>query len=435
MRAFRRRPLEFLTAVHRQHGDVAHFRLFRQNTYLLAHPDFVRELLINDAGATIKSLALQRSKNLLGEGLLTSEPPLHTRQRRLLQPAFHREKLEQYATQMVEVAERWLDAWEQRGIGNAPFDLHNEMMQLTLTTVTRTMFSADVGELAQELSGITNTIISMFPYLLLPFADHIEDWPLPISRRFRAARGRLDHMIQGLIAERRTANTGGRGDLLSMLLDAQDTEGDGGGMSDRQVRDELVTIFMAGHETIANALSWTWYLLALHPEAEARLHRELDQVLGGRPPSVAEVESLRFTRAVLAEAMRLFPPVWAVSRLTKAPLRFGGYELPPRSLCILSQWVTHRDPRFWPDAGRFLPERWLDAAEAPPKYAYFPFGAGSRVCIGERFAWMEGTLLLALFAQRWVFRLQSSEPVVPLPLITLRQRGGLPVTAQLRRGA
>jgi cytochrome P450 len=408
--------------------------MIRQPAYLVSNPDHVRDLLIQHGADTTKSLALRRSKALLGEGLLTSEPPLHTRQRRLMQPAFHRDRLQSYGKLMIATGQEWLCGWRERHIEACSFDLHSEMMQLTLSIVVRALFSTNVAPLAEEMSRVTNTIMEMFPWLILPYVENIENWPLPVSRRFRKARERLDHVIYGLIQERRAAADPGQ-DLLAMLLAAQDPESVGGQMNDKQVRDELLTLFLAGHETTANALAWTWYLLSQNLEAEARFHRELADVLGeGRAPEVCDAEALPYTTAVLTESMRLYPPAWAIARIPKVPIRLGDYEIPAKSLCLACQWVTHRDGRFFREPERFVPERWLQPEEKRPRFAYFPFGAGPRICIGERFAWMEGVLLLAMFGQQWRFRLAPDADVVPQPVITLRPKYGLKVIAE-RRGA
>jgi cytochrome P450 len=408
--------------------------MIRQPAYLVSNPDHVRDLLIQHGADTTKSLALRRSKALLGEGLLTSEPPLHTRQRRLMQPAFHRDRLQSYGKLMIATGLEWLCGWRERHIEARSFDLHSEMMQLTLSIVVRALFSTNVAPLAEEMSRVTNTIMEMFPWLILPYVENIENWPLPVSRRFRKARERLDHVIYGLIQERRAAADPGQ-DLLAMLLAAQDPESVGGQMNDKQVRDELLTLFLAGHETTANALAWTWYLLSQNLEAEARFHRELADVLGeGRAPEVCDAEALPYTTAVLTESMRLYPPAWAIARIPKVPIRLGDYEIPAKSLCLACQWVTHRDGRFFREPERFVPERWLQPEEKRPRFAYFPFGAGPRICIGERFAWMEGVLLLAMFGQQWRFRLAPDADVVPQPVITLRPKYGLKVIAE-RRGA
>ncbi len=434
--AFRRSPLATMESLHKQYGDVVQFRLLHRRAYLISDPQLIYEVLVTQNANFTKSPVLKRAKVLLGEGLLTSEEPLHLRQRRLTQPAFHRERLRGYAGIIVDFTNYWIERWEQEwpaliSVGQ-PVDLHSEAMQLTLSIVSKALYNADMRSDARSISQIGTAVANMFRLTTLPFAQHILKLPLPISRDFRAARGRLDELMYGLIAERRASNQD-KGDLLSMLLVAQDNEGDGGRMSDVQVRDEILTLFLAGHETTANALSWTWYLLSQNPDAERRLFEEVDSVLGGREPSVDDVDALHCTYAVFAESMRLYPPAWVMGRTATEAFDLGGYRLPAGAVCFMSQWLLHRDARFWPEPARFLPERWLTADPQRPKLAYFPFGAGPRLCIGERFAWMEGVLILARVAQHWRFCLAPGARIVPQPLITLRLKYGLPVIPERRR--
>lgn len=271
----------------------------------------------------------------------------------------------------------------------------------------------------------------MLNLLLLPGAGALRWLPTSTGRRFQKARKRLDQTIYGLI-ERRRKNGEDLGDLLSMLLLATDEDG-AGGMSDRQVRDEAMTLFLAGHETTANALTWTLYLLSQNPDCERRLHREIDAALGGRPPEFDDLPRLPYTGMVLAESMRLYPPAWGVGRLALEDYRIGEWRVPAGSVLLMSGWVTHRDPRWWPEPERFDPGRWTaEAKDARPKFSYFPFGGGSRLCVGERFAWMEGGLVLASIAQRWRPRLVPGHPVEPEPLITLRPRHGMRMTLDPR---
>ena len=272
----------------------------------------------------------------------------------------------------------------------------------------------------------------MFPRTVLPFSEILDKLPLPSTRRFEKARERLDGIIYGLIEERR-ANGEDRGDLLSMLLMSQDEEGDGKGMTDLQVRDEAMTLFLAGHETTANALTWTWYLLSQHPEAEKGLHEELDAVLGNRLPTVEDLDRLSYTRMVLAESMRLYPPVWAVARRAINDYEVDGFVAPAGSFVFMSQYVTHRDERFHPDPLRFDPERWTPERQASRlQFSYFPFGGGPRRCIGESFAWMEGILVLATLARKWKARLVPGHRVELKPLITLRPKHGMRMTLERR---
>jgi cytochrome P450 len=426
--AFRANPLTFLAGAAREYGDLVYFKVARQHMYLVNHPDYVREVLVNKQGNFLKSRALQRAKILLGEGLLTSEGQQHLRQRRLVQPAFHRERLAGYAAAMSDQAVRVRDRWQ----GGSAMDVSTEMARLTLSVVAKALFSADVESEAPEIGAAMNTILQMFRVLLMPFSEYLDKLPLPSIRRFKEARARLDATIYGLIRERRKSGVD-TGDLLSMLLLAQDEEKHSGGMTDEQVRDEALTLFLAGHETTANALTWTWYLLSQHPEVEQRLHQEVDTVLCGRAPEMADVPQLRYAEMILAEALRLYPPAWAIGRMAKGPFELGGVEIPAKSICILCPYLVHRDPRWHPDPERFDPERWTpEAREARPKFSYFPFGGGARVCIGERFAWMEGVILIAAIAQKWRLRLAAGQHVEPLPMITLRVKNGLRMTVEPR---
>ena len=428
LHAFRSNPLSFLIKAAREHGDLVYFRVARQHMYLVNHPDYVREILVTNQGNFTKSRALQRAKVLLGEGLLTSEGQHHLRQRRLAQPAFHRERLAGYAAAMSETAVRVRERWQ----AGSSMDISVEMAQLTLSIVAKTLFSADVESEASEIGKAMTAVLQMFQLLVMPFSEYLAKLPLPSVRRFEKARARLDETIYGLIRERRKSGQD-TGDLLSMLLLAQDEEKDGGGMTDKQVRDEALTLFIAGHETTANALTWTWYLLSQHPEVERRLHREIDAVLGGRAPELADYPELRYAEMILSEALRLYPPAWAVGRMAKSGFELGGVEIPAKSICILSPYLVQRDARWFPDPEKFDPERWTpEARETRPKFAYYPFGGGARVCIGERFAWMEGVLVMAAIAQKWRLRLEPGQRVEPHPLITLRVKNGLRMTVEPR---
>jgi cytochrome P450 len=420
--AFRRDPLKFLTRLAREHGDVVPFRMGPQRVLLLNHPDLVKDALVTRADCFHKGRALQRSKRLLGEGLLTSEGEHHRRQRRLAQPAFHRKRIDSYGAVMVDYVARDSSRWHD----GETLDISHEMMRLTLGIVGKTLFDADVESDTDEIGGALTELLELFQMLLLPYSEYLERLPLPVNRRFTRARAKLDAVIYRIINERR-ASGADRGDLLSMLLLAQDEEGAGDSMTDEQIRDEALTIFLAGHETTANALAWTWYLLSQNPQVEAKLHAELDAVLvGGRLPTVEDLPQLRYTEMVLAESMRLYPPAWVVGRLAIKDYAVGGHVAAVGTLVLISQYVLHRDPRFFPEPLCFDPERWTpEAKEARPPYAYFPFGGGARRCIGEGFAWMEGTLIIAAIARRWRMRPIPDHPVVPHPRMTLRAKHGI----------
>jgi cytochrome P450 len=431
--AFRRDPLNYLTRLAREHGDVVYFHVGSQRAYLLNHPNLVRDVLVTHQDYFHKGRALQRSKRLLGEGLLTSEGEHHRRQRRLAQPAFHKRRIESYGDVMTAYAARHSARWQD----GASVDIAREMMRLTLAIVGKTLFDADVEGDADEIAGALTEIMELFNMLLLPYSEYLEKLPLPQMRRFERARAKLDSIIYRIVEERRRAPSDA-GDLLSMLLAARDEEGDRSGMSDRQVRDEVMTLILAGHETTANALSWTWYLLAQHPDAEKRLHAELDEVLarGRRLPTVEDLPRLRYTEMILSESMRLYPPAWIVGRLAIKDYEVRGYVVPAGSLVLASQYVMHRDARFFADPERFSPERWTaEGKEARPAYSYFPFGGGARRCVGEGFAWMEGVLLVATLASRWRMRLDPAHRVETFPRITLRPRRGVRVTLERRAGA
>jgi cytochrome P450 len=423
---FRKDPAGFLEKVARQYGDVVYLPLGRQHIYYLGHPDAIRDILVAQQHKFKKSRMLERARVLLGDGLLTSEGEHHRRQRRLVQPAFHRDRLAGYGAAMVDRAAMVRDQWSS----HKPIDVLQEMMRLTLAIVARTLFSAEVDSEADEIGGALTQVFDLFEVVLMPFSELLEKLPLPAVRRFKRARKRLDATIYRLIEERRTSG-GDAGDLLSMLLLARDEEGTGG-MTDQEIRDEALTLFLAGHETTADALTWAWYLLSQNPQAEAALHAELDRVLAGRTPSFEDLPHLRYTESVFSEALRLYPPAWGIGRRALEDYRVGDFLIPARSVVLTSPYAVHRDPRWFADPLAFRPERWLADDPARPKFAYFPFGGGARVCIGERFAWMEGTLLLAALGQRWRLRLEPGHRVETHARITLRPKHGMRMIPELR---
>ena len=399
-----------------------------QPVFFINHPDLVRDLFVVKAHKFTKGRALKRAKVLLGNGLLTNEGDSHLRQRRMIQPAFHRTRIADYARSMTVFGDRMADEWTNGKV----LDIDREMMRLTLQIVAKTLFSAEVDDDADRVGKAMTTMVELFNFLLLPFSELLEKLPLPQSRRFRQARKILDDVIYSIIDERRRSGED-KGDLLSMLLLAQD-EDDGGTMTDEQVRDEALTLFLAGHETTANALTWTWYLLSQNPAAEVALHAELDTVLQGRCPTIDDLPLLKYAEAVLAESMRLFPPAWAIGRNTVEDHDFGGFTARPGTLVLTSPYVMQRDARFWEAPLDFIPERWssMTVKEAGQRYIYFPFGGGVRRCIGESFAWTEGILLIAIFARKWKFRLEPGQKIGVNPQITLRPKYGMRMTAESR---
>jgi cytochrome P450 len=418
---FRRDPLKLLLDSARAHGDVVHLRFGPQDIYLLNHPDYIRDVLVTNSRNFVKSRGLEMAKKFLGESLLTSEGAYHRRQRRLAQPAFHRQRVNAYAAVMVEHAARTCNRWEP----GETVDISQEMMRLTLGIVGKTLFDADVESEASEIGKALTSVMQLFERITNPFAGLLDKLPLPSNVRWLNAKQRLDSTIHRIIDEHRASGVD-RGDLLSMLMAAQDEEGDGGMMTDAQLRDEAMTLFVAGHETTANALTWTWYLLSQHPDVEARMHAEINSVLDGRTPIADDVVKLRYTEMVFAESMRLYPPAWTLGRRVLSDYTVGGYVLPEGSIVLMSPWVTHHDARYFPEPFKFDPERWTpEARESRPKFSYFPFGGGPRVCIGEQFAWMEGVLLVATIAQQWKMCLAPDQIIEPKPMITLRPRYGM----------
>jgi cytochrome P450 len=407
-------------------GDVTFIKMGNQSMYFINHPDHIRDMLVVNADKFIKGRALQRSKALLGNGLLTSEHEYHLRQRRMMQPAFHRARIAEYSRSMVEYALRIADEWKDGEVR----DIDREMINLTLQIVGKTLFNAEVSDDAEKIGAALNTMVELFNFLLLPFSEWLEKLPLPHARRFNKARRDLDEIVYGLIDDRRRSGVD-EGDLLSMLLTAKD-ETDDSSMTDEQVRDEALTLFLAGHETTANALTWTWYLLSRNPPCRDKLHDELRNVLNGRPPTFDDIPSLKYTEALLAESMRLYPPAWAVGRTAIADHEFDGYLVPRGSVVLLSPFVLQRDARFWSDPLIFDPERWFKVSvkEAGQRYIYSPFGGGVRRCIGEGFAWTEGILLIAALAQKWKLNLVKGQRVDVRPQITLRPKYGMKMSIQ-----
>jgi cytochrome P450 len=433
MLAQRRPPHRFLEEAVRTYGGLAHIRVAREHAYIVGDADLVRLIFVTHGRDTMKGRALQRAKPLLGEGLLTSEGELHRRQRLLVQPAFHHTRIARYAEQMAAAAEEHGRGWVDGG----HVDLAADLSALTLDIVGRTLFGADLKGDASEVGEALAAAIDGFRQQLLPGAALLDRLPLPSRRRTREAIGRLDAIVWRLIAEHRAA--GDTGDVLSMLLSAREA---GSGMSDRQIRDEVMTLVLAGHETTANALAWAFCHLSRRPDQADWLHAELD-ALPDRPLGWGDLPALPRTRAVVAESLRLHPPAWTIGRRLLADVRVGpeagGWLLPAGSICLASQWVLHRDPRYWSDALSFSPARWLDAeggfseqAPGQPRGAWFPFGLGSRVCIGEDFAWTEAVLVLATLARRWAPAVDPAWTLDEDPGVTLRPRGGLPATLRWR---
>lgn len=425
---FRRDRLGFLTRCARSHGDFVGFRLAHRRALLVSRPEAVEQVLVSESDSFIKHFALRSNPfaAVLGKGLLTSKGDFWLRQRRLIQPAFHRPRVHALGATMVRLADRHVAAWR----AGETRDLLSEMIDLTVAIAVKALLDADVGEEGRDVGAALQVLQETFAdrlgvLLLMPL------WfPTAGNRRLRRAVRRIDDVIARLIRERR--RSGARGDdVLSLLLNAQDQ--DPSCLTRRQLHDEVMTLVLAGHETTALALAWTFYLLATHPEADAELAAELRAVLGGRPPTAEDLPRLRFADAVVAEALRLFPPVDVVGREAVAPCEVGGYPVRPGVTVLMSPWVVQRDPRFFEEPEQFLPQRWLDGlAHRLPRYAYFPFGGGPRLCIGKDFALQESVLVLAAVARTFRFTLLPGREVVPWPAFTLRPRPGVPVIVARR---
>jgi cytochrome P450 len=416
------RPIPLFEHLHKTFGPIAQYRFMGTLIVFINEPAWINEILINQAGSFIKERTLKRMKILLGEGLITSDDPIHMRQRRIAAPAFHRQRIAGYAGEIVRSAAATRDGWRE----GETVDVADAMMKLSLRIIARTLFDAEVTPEVLSVADEVNTIMGLYNFLVaFPKLESVLHWPIPGVVKFRKSRARLDAIVGQMIAERRKLGSealAGRGDLLSMLIAARD-EGDGSGMTDVQVRDEALTIFLAGYETVANALTWTWYLLSQNPEAVERMVAEVDEVLGGRDAVLEDTARLRYTEMVFAESMRLYPPAWAMGRRSTRAVELGEYRIPPGSHFFFSQYVMHRSDEWWDEPLAFRPERFTDEAKAGrPRFVYFPFGGGRRQCIGEGFAWMEGVLALATIAQRWRLEFVAKYPVEMQAKITLRPR-------------
>lgn len=427
MPEYNRDALAFITRC-REYGDVVRARFLYVTAYFLYHPDAIEYILSTNARNFIKSMSVRSNffQRLIGNGLLTSEGDFWRRQRRLAQPAFHRQRISTYGDVMVEYTARMIAVWRK----GETRDVHRDMMRLTLEIVAKTLFNADV-------SGDADLIGKTLAEIVKPFASQATlKWildnrlPTPAHRRFHKLAQQIDEVVFRIIAERRNSGRD-EGDLLSMLLQAQDE--DGSQMTDRQLRDEVMTLFLAGHETTALTLSWAWYLLGRHPEIEAQFHDELDAILDNKLPTVADLARLKYTEAIAKESMRLYPPAYGIGRQNIEECEIGGYRVPAGTQVFAFPWATHRDPRFFDDPDVFNPNRWTEEFSSRlPKYAYFPFGGGPRVCIGNYFAMMEIVLVMATIGQKLRLKLVDDSPVEILPAMSLRPCAGIPVVIENR---
>ena len=428
MRDFNRDQLGFIEHCRHEYGDIVWMRFLYVPALFLYHPDDIEYVLVTNAKNFIKSMSLRSNffQRLVGNGLLTSQGEEWKRQRRLSQPAFHRERVASYGQVMVAYANRLTAKW-QNGENR---DVHPDMMRLTLEIVVQCLFSADVSNDVDDVGATLKELVKPFA------AQATLGWilnnrlPTPAHLRFHALARKIDNVVYRIISERRASGED-KGDLLSMLLAARDE--DGSQMNDRQLRDEVMTSFLAGHETTALTLAWSWYLLGDHPEVEKKFHAELDEVLGGRTPTIADLSRLKYTEQMAKESMRLYPPAFGLGREAIDDCEIGGYRVPAGTQVFMFQWATHRDPRFYDEPAAFRPERWTeDFIEQLPKYAYFPFGGGPRVCIGASFAMMEVILCLATIGQKFRLELDQDHPVSIYPAMSLRPKDGIKVVIRNR---
>jgi cytochrome P450 len=412
-------PLAVFTGWARKFGDIFYYRAGWIHVYFLNHPALIESVLVSQSQNFAKDKVIQNSRWFLGEGLLTNEGSGWLRQRRLCQPAFHRERMASYGQTMSAFTEGMLTTWKDGDVR----DVHQEMMQLTMRIVAKVLFGVEVKADTERVAAALNALMrhtSGGRMILPPVVRHV---PIPTMIRVKRAVRELDGIVNRIIRERRASGQD-TGDLLSMLIAARDE--DGSGMTDRQLRDEILTFLLAGHETTAVSLSWTWYLLSEHPEIGEKLRQELSQVLGGRTPQLEDLPRLPFTERVVKESMRLYPPAWSLARTTIKELELSGYPIPAGSNVVMSPWIMHRDPRFFEQPEKFNPDRWTtEASQLLPRFAYFPFGGGPRLCIGASFAMMEAALLTATIAQRFQLCLLPGHPVTTLPSITLRPKHGM----------
>lgn len=435
LRDLKRDLLGTLQALHLAYGDVFYYPLVNAPTYFLAHPDHVGYVLQANHRNFRRSRNVDKLKRSLGNGLLTNEGASWLKQRRLMQPAFHRKRIAHFGETMTNETQKLLAAWHAESARGKPREVSGEMMRLTLAIVSRTMFGATVTQEAEQL-GPAVTVLQEEAHRRQFVLVDLPEWvPLPKLRRAKEARKAIEQVITGIIESRRRSGVSEHEDLLSMLMNAKDAD-TGEPMDDAQLRDEVRTIFLAGHETTSNALTWTWYLLARNPEAATKLRAELDRVLGGRLPTTDDIPQLPYTKMVVEESMRLLPPVWALSREAISDDEIGGCRIPSGSTVVLSQFITHRHPDFWDDPESFDPERFTpDRTKERHRFAYFPFGGGPRICIGSSFAMLEAQLLLATIAQRYELELVPGHPVELEPLVTLRPRYGIMMTPRPRQSA
>jgi cytochrome P450 len=425
-----RDPISTLVNIAQTYGDISHFRLGKnQHNYLLNHPDYIKEVLMNENRSFIKMSRLESNKKLFGEGLLNSDGDFHHHQRQLMQPAFQRDKIVNYGNIVIDcgtqISKRWND-------NDNVIDIHKELMQLTLQIIIRTLFGSDDKAKYKDIVECATTVIEYFDRLAMPFGNLFGKLSLRSNQRCQSAKSQLDEIIVRTINERRGTINLDRGDLISNLLFAEDTKVEGvsrGKMTNLELRDEIMTIILAAYEPMASALTWTFYLISQYPDVEERLHAELGSVLeDGREPTIQDISKLQYTERVFTESLRLYPPAWVMFRQMVHDFPIDKYVLRAGSIVIISQYVTHHDPRFFSEPNHFDPDRWLPQAKRKiHRFSFFPFGGGPRTCLGEPFAWMEGVLLIATIIRQWKMRIEPEHLVSLEPVVPLRPKHGMPM--------
>jgi cytochrome P450 len=472
LRQFINNPIAMLMKIAYTYGDISHFKFGRQHVYLVNNPQYIENILIRDHQNFIKSRGLQVSKRILGEGLVTNEGEYHDKQRRIIQPAFHPPRIKNYGHMMVDYAEHMSERWQDEMV----IDIHHEMMHLTSAIIAKSVLGSDILDI--ESDNVNNALLTVMEYLnrvLMPFGELIEKIPLlPVNKNFRSAKNTLDSIVYRMIKEHRdnrrieknrndgddannkNVNSQYNHDLLYTLMEAQDQDAGIEQMSDIQLRDEVMTIFLAGHETTANALTWTFYLLSQHPDVERRLDEELCSVLGRqnnnnddnggglnrskdctdtpRLPTIPDITKLDYTEKVLRESMRLYPPAWTLGRQALTDYAIDKYVIPSGSIVLMSQYAMHRNPKYFPNPEDFDPDRWTKEFKSVlPRFSYFPFGGGIRGCVGEPFAWIEGILVIATIYRKWKMHHDPEHKVDLKPLITLRPKYGMRMKLERKR--
>jgi cytochrome P450 len=429
---FLRNPIEVLIEMSK-YGDISHFKFGGQHVYFINHPDYIRDVLVTYNSNFIKSRGLQVAKRVLGDGLLTSEGNLHNNQRQIIQPAFNQNQLRVYADIMTKHILRMHNSW----MDDDTLDVHKEFAQLTLAILCKALFGFDIEPEAEEIGKHVTTLVEYFNRARMPLAEITEKLPLPSNRRFRCAKEQLEAIIYRIIYDHKSTSIvngtsshavgNHKADIISLLLSTNNIISGDRNYNLSYLRDNVMTIFLAGHETVANALTWTFYLLSQNNREEHKLHEEVDSVLGqDLSPTTADIPRLEYTKKVLAESLRLYPPAWAIGRQAIQECKIGGYTIPGGSTVLMSQYITHRDSRFFLDPERFNPDRWTNEKSTDlPRFSYFPFGGGPRACIGEPFAWAEGILAVATIASKWKMELEAGHPIALKPLVTLRPKYGM----------